>query len=122
MVREQPLECAVLTDGRRGFILRQTMQAIGFAEKNSSNRFEAFCEKIGANALISNGDQLPPFVECDNPFGPRATWLPWELLCRALDLGNVSMAVDKLDADERGSISLTDRTSTGGDPNVYEAR
>jgi hypothetical protein len=44
------------------------MQAIGFEEKSSSGRFEAFCEKIGATALISNGNQLRPFIECDNPF------------------------------------------------------
>jgi hypothetical protein len=70
-----------------GFIVQQTMQAIGFEEKSSSGRFEAFCEKIDASALISNGNQLRPFIECDNPFGPRATWLPWELLHKVIVCG-----------------------------------
>ena len=81
-----PLECAVLEDGRRGFILRQTMRALGF-ESRGSDRFEAFCTKIGAKALIKNDDQLLPFLECDNPFGPRAAWLPWEVLHRVIVYG-----------------------------------
>jgi prophage antirepressor-like protein len=46
---------------------------------------------------------------------------PWFLakdVCAELGLGNVSMAVEKLDQDERGSISLADRTPAGGNPNV----
>jgi hypothetical protein len=78
----------VLTDGRRGFILRQTVQAIGFSgDGGGSARFEAFCEKIGATALISKDDRFRPFIECDNPFGPRATWLPWELLHKVIVCG-----------------------------------
>ena len=76
-----PLECAVLADGRRGFVLRQTMQAIGFSEKNPSYRFEAFCGKIGAIPLNSNGESDPPFIDCDMPhYGRQALWMPYELL------------------------------------------
>lgn len=45
---------------------------------------------------------------------------PWFVaadICRALDLGNASMALDRLDDDER-SISSIEGTSSGGNPNV----
>jgi hypothetical protein len=48
----------------RGFILRQTMEAIGFEGNKGSARFEQFCEKIGAIALKENGETEFPF-----PFG-----------------------------------------------------
>ena len=83
-----PLECAVLADGRRGFVLRQTMQAIGFAEKNPSNRFEVFCDKIGANLRNSNDERKSPFVACDMPHhGRQALWMPYELLHRVIVCG-----------------------------------
>jgi hypothetical protein len=64
------------------------MQAIGFAEKNPSNRFEDFFEKIGAIAMNSNSESNPPFIECDMPhFGRRALWMPWESLHRVIVCG-----------------------------------
>ena len=88
MLGDLSLECAVLTDGRRGFVLRQTMQAIGFSEKNPSNRFAAFCGKIGAIQLNLNGESDPPFIDCDMPhYGRQAMWMPYELLHRVIVCG-----------------------------------
>lgn len=47
---------------------------------------EVFCAK-SALSLNENDDRLLSFLECDNPFGPRATWLPWELLHKVIICG-----------------------------------
>ena len=51
-----------LEDGRRGFIARQAMQAIGFEGNKGSARFEAFAGKIGAKALKDNEKADFPFI------------------------------------------------------------
>ena len=63
------------------------MEAIGFEGNKGSSRFAGFCEKIGAISLNENENGLFPFFECENPFGPRATWLPWELLHKVIVCG-----------------------------------
>ncbi len=89
-------ECAVLQDGRRGFIQRQMVQAIGFTDKTRSVRFDRFCEKIGLNHLSSNNNSEWPVFEIDLPHGGVAMWTPYEVLPEIVKAGMVAFGQGKL--------------------------
>jgi len=44
-------DCAVLEDGRRGYVLSTLQPAIGIRRKYRLTSFEAFCAEIAPNAL-----------------------------------------------------------------------
>jgi len=44
-------DCAVLEDGRRGYVLSTLQPAIGIRRKYRVRAFEAFCAEIAPNAL-----------------------------------------------------------------------
>jgi len=89
-------ECAVLEDGRRGFIQRQMVQAIGFAGGDRSARFGRFCEKIGLNALNSNVKSECPVLEVDLKHGGTAQWVPETVLTDVIRAGMVAHSQGKL--------------------------
>ena len=68
------------------------------------------------------GEDITPFAFEDNlvrVIGQNGE--PWFIakdVCRVLELKNVSDAVAKLDADERGSIANPDVTPAGGNPKI----
>jgi prophage antirepressor-like protein len=45
-------------------------------------------------------------------------WFVAKDLCYALEIGNSRQALSRLDDDEKGSVILNDRTSSGGNPNA----
>lgn len=89
-------ECAVLSDGRRGFIQRQMVQAIGFTGGTRSIRFGGFCEKIGLNHLADNTKSEYPFLEIDLPHGGTATWVPCEVMTDVVKAGMVAYSQGRL--------------------------
>lgn len=107
----------MLGDGRRGFILRQTMEVIGFEGNKGSARFEAFCAKIGAIALSNNGESNFPFTECDNPHGARAAvFIPSHILheraapcMRISDLtrGNMRILFDRAHTEDKAMARMS---------------
>ena len=82
------IECAVLEDGRSGFIQRQLMQAIGFTEKSRSGRFRRLLAEIAPKTLIELDKSQWP-VSISLPQGGRANLIPCGILT-----GLVSDVVD----------------------------
>ena len=86
------IECAVLEDGRSGFIQRQLMQAIGFAKKNPGDRLGRFLAEFAPSALNSLGKSWSPTV-IKMPNGPRANWVQTGVLTDIVS-GVVDAALD----------------------------
>lgn len=93
-------ECAVLEDGRRGFIQRQMTKGLGFTDKTRSGRFERFCQKIGIKPLNDNANSEWPVYEVDMPHGGTAAWSPEELLRDVIKAGAQAYARGKLTAQQ----------------------
>ena len=89
---EIAIECAVLEDGRAGFIQRQLMEAIGFATKNPGDRFGRFLAEIAPNLLTENGKSWSPVV-VRMPNGARAKWVRSGLLTEVVS-GVIDAALD----------------------------
>jgi len=89
-------ECAVLEDGRRGFIQRQMVQSLGFIDKTRSSRFQRFCHKIGLNVLPGNEKSEWPVFEVDMPHGGTAMWAPEQMLRDVIRAGAQAWARGKL--------------------------
>lgn len=89
-------ECAVLDDGRRGFIQKQMVKSLGFIEKTRSGRFDAFCAKIGINSLKNNDNSEWPVLEVEMPHGGIATWVPNEILRDVVKSGMIAFGQGKL--------------------------
>lgn len=93
-------ECAVLEDGRRGFIQRQMLQSIGFAANNPRNRFERFCAKIGIQPPEKVDEIGVTGLEVDMPHGGSASWVPCEVLTDVVRAGMIAYGGGKLTAQQ----------------------
>ena len=93
---ELAFECAVLEDGRRGFIQRQMVQAIGFEGGDRNARFSRFCAKIGLNYLSDHSKSECPVFEVDMPHGGTALWTDHEVLKDVIKAGMVAYGQGKL--------------------------
>lgn len=67
------VQCAVLDDGRRGYISRTLQEAIGFKDKNRSGRFAAFVAEIAPKPMKENGESEWP-IEVVMPHGGIGHW------------------------------------------------
>jgi len=67
-------DCAVLEDGRRGYILSTLQPAIGIRRKYRLTSFEAFCAEISPNALKCL-DKHGSYLEVTMPHGGTAIWV-----------------------------------------------
>ena len=90
------LECAVLDDGRRGFIQRQMVQAIGFKGGDRNARFGRFCSKIGVNILNDNNKTECPFLTVGIPNGGTAEWVVCDTLVDVVKGGAIAFYAGKL--------------------------
>lgn len=93
---ELTFECAVLEDGRRGFIQRQMVKTLGFTEKTRSGRFERFCAKIGLNPSENTGEIGVAVFEVDMPSGGTANWVDHEILRSIIKAGILAHGQGKL--------------------------
>jgi len=67
-------DCAVLEDGRRGYILKTLRSAIGMRKNIPVPRFEHFCAEIAPNTLKYLEKSGSPF-EVIMPHGGKAIWV-----------------------------------------------
>jgi len=67
-------DCAVLEDGRRGYILKTLRSAIGMRKNIPVPVFERFCAEIAPNTLKYFPKSGSPF-EVIMPHGGRAIWV-----------------------------------------------
>lgn len=96
-----PFECAVLEDGRRGFILYRMIENIGFSGGSRTARFGRFCAKIGLNSLAHNGKTDGPVLDVDLPHGGSAQWVPAEIMTDIIKAGAIAAWTGKLTAQQR---------------------
>lgn len=68
------VECAVLEDGRRGYVMRSLRQAIGIRKNIPVPAFEGFLTKIAPKALSAKGNRVP-LLEVVMPHGGTGLWL-----------------------------------------------
>lgn len=90
------LECAILADGRRGFVQRQMLESIGFSGGDRNARFERFSTKIGLNYLKENSKTECPVFEVEMPNGGVARWSPMEVLVDVVKAGAIALYQGKL--------------------------
>jgi len=67
-------DCAVLEDGRRGYILKTLRSAIGMRKNIPVPVFERFCAEIAPNTLKYFPESGSPF-EVIMPHGGKAIWV-----------------------------------------------
>lgn len=67
------VECAVLEDGRRGYVMSSLRQAVGVKKNIPVPRFEGFLAEIAPNALSGNEKRVPR-IEVTMPHGGVGIW------------------------------------------------
>lgn len=67
------VECAVLDDGRRGYVMSSLRQAVGVKKNIPVPRFDGFLAEIAPNAL-SGKDKRVPRIEVTMPHGGMGIW------------------------------------------------
>lgn len=91
-------ECAVLEDGRRGYVMRSLQRAIGMTGGNRSIRFAGFLAEIAPNVLNVMEESGYP-VDVTMPHGGTAKWAEAGILTEIAS-GVVEAALDgRLRAD-----------------------
>lgn len=91
-VAKNGTECAVLSDGRRGYVMRSLQRAIGMTGQNRVMQFRSFVADFAPNALMYMGE-TGYATEVSMPHGGVAKWVEAGILTE-LASGVIEAALD----------------------------